>query len=487
MRILLVYPVPPRAHWPLGDFRSTWVPEGLASVAAALVRAGHAVAVHVREAVLEKNGFDWDAADRQFRALLQEFRPEIVGLSLTTPCVPEGGQLAALVKELCGRHVLVAAGGPHPTALPEQLLEECPSIDVSVVGEGEQTMAELAEKGPGPAVAGIVYRDGDGLVRTPPRPRVHDLDSLGPPPYDLFDMDYFTSRSRWLVRYLPLRATNIRTSRGCTHRCRFCAGHLVGGLGVRFHSIPYVIDQVRGAVDRWNLEAIHFEDDTLGADRGRLLELCEALRQTGMARRIRWDGCLRVDQADPEILASMKAAGCIQVEYGFESGSDDSLRRLGKRSTNEANRRAVRLTREAGLRIFADIMVGLPGETEKDLDATVRFIRWARPEILSATRLHPLPGTPIFDALPPEVRRRLPWGAYAYFDDFGPGLNLTTLTDERYEAWYRRFRKYLSRPQATWAVLRDTPADWRDVRRHLRGSLRRFALRHPIHAARLPR
>ena len=92
----------------------------------------------------------------------------------------------------------------------------------------------------------------------------------------------------------------------------------------------------------------------------------------------------------------MKAAGCIQIEYGFESGSTESLRRLGKQTDIELNRRAVELTRRAGLRIFADIMVGLPGETVADFEATVKFLRWARPEIISAARLCPLPGTPIY-------------------------------------------------------------------------------------------
>jgi len=201
-----------------------WVPDGLACIATTLRRAGHEVVVHMREEKIDKNGFDWDAADREFRGWLQEFRPEVVGLSVNTPGVPEGCAFAALAKELCGRHVLVVAGGPHPTALPEGLLGECPSIDVAAVGEGELTMAELAEKGPSPSVAGIVFRDGERLVRTPPRPLVRDLDTLGPPAYDLFDMDYYTRPNRWLIRYLPRRATNVRTSRGCTNRCQFCAG-----------------------------------------------------------------------------------------------------------------------------------------------------------------------------------------------------------------------------------------------------------------------
>jgi len=486
MRVLLVYPVPPRPYWPLGDFRATWVPTGVACLATALKRAGHQVAVHIREETLVKNRYDWSTADARLRAQMQEFRPEIVGLSVVTPGMPEAATIAGWAKELCGNHVLVVAGGAHPTALPERVLQESPAIDVVVLGEGEQTLAALAERGPSESVPGIVMRKDGCLVRTAPRPLVQDLDCLGPPAYDLFDMKYYTQRSRWLIRWLELSATNVRTSRGCSHRCTFCAGHVVAGVGARFHSIPYVIGQVRYAADQLGVKGIHFEDDTLGADRERLLALCDALCRAGLHRRLCWDGCLRVDQADAELLAAMKAAGCIQVEYGLESGSDESLRRLGKRATTELNMRAVRLTHEAGLRVFADIMVGLPGETEADFQATARFLRRAKPDVTSVTRLSPLPGTPVYDNLPAETRDALncDWGAYAYPDQPTLRVNLTAMPDVAFERLYQRFQKYLVRPHVIWELLRDTPADRPEVRRRLRRKLAGFALRHPVQAAR---
>jgi len=210
------------------------------------------------------------------------------------------------------------------------------------------------------------------------------------------------------------------------------------GRGVRFHSVDYVIEQVLRVVERYGIQAIHFEDDSLGADRARLLELCEAMRRRGLHKRIVWDACLRVDQVDGEQLAQMKSAGCIQVEYGFESGSDAVLRRLGKNATVEQNRRAVRLSREEGLRVYADIMVGLPGETEADMRATMQFMRWARPEVLSVSRLCPLPGTPVYAKLPEEAREGIDWGEYSY-DQIAERFNLTAMPDERYSALYHEW------------------------------------------------
>jgi radical SAM superfamily enzyme YgiQ (UPF0313 family) len=378
------------------------------------------------------------------------------------------------------------AGGPHATALPEESLRAYSAIDAAVIGEGELTLLELADHGLSPSVQGIVLRRDGEVVRTPRRAAVQDLDSLGPPAYDLFNLKHFTEPSHWLIRFLKLPATNIRTSRGCSHRCSFCAGHLVAGMGVRYHSIEYVLDQMRHAVTRLGVAAIRFEDDTVGAERGRLLELCTAIRRADLHKRLKWEACLRVNQADAEVLAEMKAAGCIQVEYGFESGSTAALRRLGKQTNLELNWRAVELTRRAGLRIFADIMVGLPGETAEDFAATVKFLRWARPEIISAARLCPLPGTPIYQNLAPAERSRLDWADFSYPDSPVNPVNLTAMPDRQINELYRKFQKYIVRPQMNWALLRDTPAEDRQQQWPLRRKLARFALRHPLKAAQVP-
>ena len=486
MRIHLIQPAPPRTHWPRGDFRSRWVPMGLAYMGTALRGAGHDVRVHVREEHLMKRSFDWDSADAALRQELSDFRPEIVGLSVMTPSLAESATVANWAKEICGEQVLVVAGGAHPTALPEQTLAECPAIDVTALGESEQTIVELAEHRISPDVSGIVYRNGDSFVHTGRRPPPQDLDALGPPAYDLFDMDFCTAPDRWMIRWLKLSATNIHTSRGCPNRCRFCAGHVISGLGVRLHSLDYIIEQILTVVNRFGVEAINFNDDTLGADRGRLLGLCEMLRQHGLDRRIRWVCCLRVDQVDAELLSQMKRSGCIQIEYGFECGTEEALKRLGKHSTMELNHRAVRLTREAGIRIFADIMLGLPGETEDEFHATVRFLRETRPEIISSVQLCPLPGTAIFDELDQEVRDSLDWAEYSYLSRPSAKLNLTAMDSERFELLYRRFKKYLARPQMTWALLRDAPKADGEYKRRLARRLAWFVVRHPIRAARVP-
>lgn len=432
--------------------------------------------------------FDWPAAGALLRQTIADFRPDLVGLSTVTAAMAETRGIAALAKELCGPQTIIVAGGPHPSALPARTLEDCPTLDAAAVGEGERTLVELADHGLRAGIPGLAIRmDGRILPSAAPAEPIHDLDSLPEPPYDLLDMAFYTRHSRYLIRWLDIAATNVRTSRGCTNRCRFCGGHLVGGVGVRTHSLERVVDQVERLVGQWALEGIHFEDDTIGADRDRLLRLCEMLRRRGLDKRVKWDCCLRVDQADAELLRAMRAAGCIQVEYGFEAGSDESLRGLGKGATVEQNRQAVERTREAGLRVFADIMVGLPGQTREDFRKTVQFLRWVRPEVISAVRLYPLPGTAVFDQLPESVRASLRWEDFAYFDLPEVPFNLTAMTDAEFAAAWREFSRYTLRPMYWRQMLRDSRPDDIDGRKLLRRKLVSFAMRHPLRAMRVGR
>ncbi len=490
MKVLLVYPAPPTSHWPVGLWRSRWVPSGLASIAACLLRAGHQVRVHLREERLETFGYDLARADDDYDNLVREFAPDLVGLSAVTPAILDAGELARRAKDIRGGRVLTIVGGPHPSALPEQTLEEFASFDAAAVGEGEGTMVELADRGrPAPDIAGLVYRDGDGgVVRTAPRAARADLDELPPVPYELFNMDFHVAPDRFMIRWLKLPVLNLRTSRGCTHRCRFCAGHVVNGTGVRFHAVGRVLEEMERAVQRFGVRGIHFEDETVGARPDRMMELCDGIRRRGLDRKVVWDCCLRAEQAQPDLLRAMKDAGCIQVEYGFESGSDRSLAALGKRATLEANRRAVRLSREAGLRIFADIMVGLPGETGDDLRQTRAFLRWARPEVIGFALLAPLPGTPLYAELSQDVRSTLRWADYTWFDPPRASLNLTAMPDERFQREYKRMRRYVIEPQALRALLRDSAGDVEDgyVRRQARRRLLRFIVRHPLRALTVP-
>ena len=486
MRILLIEATSPATVWPRGLFRERELPAALASQGGLLRAAGHDVRINVRRAALDRTKYDFDAADAQLLELVDDHRPELIAVSAETCAAEEAWRLAQLLRERVADSASILLSGAHATALGEQALGECNAFDAVVLGEADGVLSDIADRGLGTDVAGLVIRNGQEVVRTPDRPPIRDLDSLGMPAWDLFDTDWHTASGRWMIRWLKYRAFNIRTSRGCPGRCTFCAASATAGPTVRLHSAEHVLEQVRLAIERYGVQAILFEDETIGSDRARLMDICQGFLHNGWDKTIDWAALMRVDQVDAELLAMMKRAGCIQVEYGFESGSDRSLKAIGKGTTVEQNVAAADYARRAGLRIFADWIFGLPGETADDLASSVRLLRRTRAEVVSVALLSPLPGTALYRSLPEETRRTLRWSDFAYLDQPGFRLNFTAMPDEEFFNRHRRLSKYLLKPLIAAQILRDAGNDPAPSLSHLRRAAQRFKRRHPLRAWRLP-
>lgn len=231
MRVYLIYPGWPNNYWPQGAFRSHWIPTGLAHIASVLEKERCEVRILNCEEHLIKNSYNRLAIDELIKSELREFRPDLVGLSILTPGMIEAARIAGFVKTICGPGTILVAGGPHPSALPERTLREIPELDAVVVGEGELTMLDLVRNGIGDDIPGLAFRRGAEFVSTCARPPEKNLDQLGLPAYHLFNTEFYTERNRWMIPWLNLKVTNIRTSRGCLGTCWFCAGPLVRARG----------------------------------------------------------------------------------------------------------------------------------------------------------------------------------------------------------------------------------------------------------------
>ena len=215
MRVLLINP-----FYPISETPSP--PLGLAYLAAALEEAG--VEVRVLDLVVTPYHAEMLAK------LLDDFRPELVGLTAVTMTVDHAMAVVEDVKRH-GPRTLTVMGGPHVTFSAPETLTACPSLDVAVLGEGEQTIVELgraAAAGSGfETVAGIAYRAGGAIRFTPPRAFIADLDSLPPPARRLLPL------GRYRALGMPISMT---TTRGCPHQCIFCVGRRMVGARVRFRS-----------------------------------------------------------------------------------------------------------------------------------------------------------------------------------------------------------------------------------------------------------
>jgi len=398
---------------------------GLAYLAGSLRAKGHSVNIICRDIFMLMNRRDYRKVDELTIKALKDFQPQLVGIGATTTLINDAYRVARLSKgALPGIPVVV--GGPHASVLPSQTLEECADIDMVVRGEGENTMLDLAAGSKLNEIDGITFRDGHKFYTNKDRVPIEDLDVLPFPARDLLGMDFYL-KSRGVFLGLDLREAHILTMRGCPYRCSFCATLGVFKKGVRFHSVDYVVKEVRHLISDYRIEGLYFVEDCFLANRKRAEMLCKRLIAEGINKSIVWGTQIRADSVDEDILRLMKQAGCVQVEYGFESGSQRILEEMNKSTHLNDNLRAVRITQKVGMSLKANILVGFPGEREEDLLLTKKFLRDSKPDKVYIHRFAPMPGSRSFEELKNKGLIKSGWDNLHVGNTKDPELNFTQM------------------------------------------------------------
>lgn len=334
-------------------------------------------------------------------AKLKHLGAELVGISLLTPSF-------GVVKDLCGRirsaapDLTIILGGPHCTALPEQTLEEIGSADLVCFGEGEKTLKEVVSsfrEGEFGRIPGLCYRDKQGrIIKNEPRPYIRDLDDLPMPARELLPVGrYHLTASRVAdSSYCP----TIIVARGCPFGCSYCSHSF--GRKIRFHSVERILHEIRLLINTYGITQLNIEADTLTANKTFVTRLCRELIESGISRKVKWTCESRVDTVTSEILQLMKEAGCWQISYGIETGSQRLLKMINKGITLEQIEETVKATHQAGISIRGFFMLGLPEETIADSRKTIDFAIKLNPRWAQFTITIPYPGTPMFEHLDRE-------------------------------------------------------------------------------------
>ncbi len=335
-----------------------------------------------------------------------EFEPMIVGFTGHSPQIREAVSISKMVRAW-RKDVFQIIGGVHVSADAENTLRRG-GFDVAVIGEGERTFTEVVDTFIGLSrhavrkIRGTAFIEDGRFVVNNRMEQITDLDTIPFPSRDLFDMDHYLGLSFGIRGRVMSAVTSITSSRGCPYDCLFCGVGIVFKK-VRHFSREYCVEEISELVSRFGVRGLYFADDTFIVDKKRIVRFCELMIKSGLARRICWTAQARanlVGWKDLELLKLMKAAGCVQLEYGFESGSDRVLGILKQnRVTVADNQRAIDVTNKAGLRILGTFIVGTPDETEADLEMTKEFIRKNLNKIdyFQTFICTPFPGSPLYD------------------------------------------------------------------------------------------
>lgn len=319
---------------------------------------------------------------------IRRSKPRILGFYSMFSMKKTTLELAELFRGQCD---LLVVGGPLPTLDPTVFLDV---FDVAVIGEGEETLLELAKKVEAgldiSTVPGIAYKK-DALPKfTQSRALIADLDALPFPSRELFDNNQYKS---YYFKRFKYTTTPVISSRGCPFSCDFCS-RPVFGQSIRLRSPQNIVDEVE-EVGSYGYERVWFADDCFTLDRSHLLRVCDLL----ISRRldVGWECLSRVDTMDSEVATKMRRSGCERVFFGIESGNDDVLGLMNKRITISQAKRAVHVAKTAGLDVGAFFIVGYPGESDKTVLDTIRFASKLPLDYLSFTLPYPIPGTPLYE------------------------------------------------------------------------------------------
>jgi anaerobic magnesium-protoporphyrin IX monomethyl ester cyclase len=323
--------------------------------------------------------------------------PDFVGITATTAQILLAVDIAAMIKKL-NVSMLVVVGGPHPTVCPEEVIDhEC--IDIVAIGEGEKIIENIARMVSGEIrredVKGICYKDNEGIRYTTPESLIEDLDDLPFPARHLLNSRFYYAPPR--MRGVWTKATgSIMASRGCPYKCIWCSSHTVFGYKVRYRSADNIIAEIIHMKDAYAIDSLYFYDDTFTLNKKLVIEFCCKLLKLNW-KGFKWGCQARVDTVDEEVLSIMKKAGCVQLDFGVESGSPNILKTLRKDADIDKVKRAFALCHKVKINSFASFMIGIPGETYADILLTQKLIKEIKPDYCEFFYATPYPGTEFYD------------------------------------------------------------------------------------------
>lgn len=370
MKILLIYPHCLEARLSAEDVRVP--PIGIYYVGALLK------AHHYDVEIL--NWYDIGKKPDMVQQILAEKRPDVIAFSVLHANRWGAIDIARTAKSMDPK-VKTVFGGIGATFLWAHLLGHFQEVDFCVLGEGEYPFLNLmnafstGDQGAIREVEGIAYRKGERVTRTRAPAPIRDIDALPNP------ATYFTY-------------PHVASSRGCPNNCTFCGSPKFWGRRVRFHSPAYFVDQLE-MLYRKGIRFFYVSDDTFTLKKKRVIEICKMMLSRGLA--ISWAAISRVNLVDEEILYWMRKAGCTQISYGVESGSEKIRNTLNKGISNQQIRDAFALTRQMGIMPRAYFIYGSPEEGWKTIGETLKMIQDIEPLSAIFYILDIFPGTALYE------------------------------------------------------------------------------------------
>ena len=452
------------------------VPYGIALLAAICIERGHLVQVYDENA--------WRKGPEVLGQVFQADDWDVIGLGGITTAY---SSIKAIIKQARGNcpDSTIVLGGGILTSLPREMMTWLPEVDVGVVGEGFETLPEILDaidaghKDWSKINGTISYSKDRDLVLSTERQLVKDLDSLPYPAWDLFPLEeiYFPNSQVLFSEegMLAKRRLDINSSYGCSLICRYCYHLGISGdmryvensegeatvafdepgnysRTIRYHDPKYVVGLVKYAYDKYNIDFVGFLDEnlmTMDQYSGRtwMNDICRLWIEEGLqptcsrdgvehdenCKGVHWSGTSHATLCNPEILKTMRQAGCSHLVYGYESFSPHVMRTVGKGATPETNMRSFFWTLESGIRPIPNQIIGFPNEDFKSLRENM--LAWEKLGIVVKPFFAtPYPGSEWFTVYRQRILEQYGGDLEKYIEDLGDATKITAVISHNFNA-----------------------------------------------------
>jgi radical SAM superfamily enzyme YgiQ (UPF0313 family) len=386
-------------------------PIGLSYISAAMKKAGFKV-------ITLNSCYISLPLEKILEEAISKYSIDVVGLSGTSLDVQEITQMIRTIRGI-NANAKIVVGGAVISADPFTAMKVLGG-DIGVIGEGEDTMCELAHALNNDSfvgdVPGIIYWKNGELKRSPNRSEITKLDDI--PFMDFEGFNY----SQWLA--VNNYAGIIHSARSCPFKCTFCFKST--GNRYRQRSLDSIFKEIDYQIGKYHIRSIMLTDELFASNKKRVYEFCDRIRQYHM----NWGASLRVPEIEPELLRLMKHSGCNGISTGLESGSDEILTSMRKGATAKQVENALHVFASSELSILGNFIFGDVGETKETMDRTIELWKKYNQRVyINLGIVATYPGTTLYEQ---AVRNGLISDKEKYLKEGRFYLNMTKMSDAEY-------------------------------------------------------
>ena len=372
---------------------------------------------------LEDQGVDNEIFDTTFstktafRTYLITHRPKVIGIYVNLMTKLNVLEMIGFLKQHLPQATIIL-GGPEVRYSAENFLRY--GANYIVIGEGEETMSELVrtlvlEPAMGLQTAsanlvetaaeipGIAFLENNKFIQTPERQKIRDLDELSIPNRKKINLRQYLDVWK---KHHGRNALSISTMRGCPYTCKWCS-RAVYGLSYRRRSPEKLVEELLEIKKAYDPDSLWFVDDVFTISHRWLTAFRDELRKHELI--IPYECITRADRLNEEVIAILKETGCFRIWIGAESGSQKIIDLMDRRVDVNQVRDMIKLTRKHGIEAGTFIMLGYPGETEEDIEETIRHLKQSNPDHFTITVAYPIKGTELYQEIEAIQTTNLDW------------------------------------------------------------------------------